>query len=316
MQYWHRRRAKRHLARLRSAPAYIKEPGISSIVAFKVGMTHALVSDDTESPTKGMEVSRACTLLEVPSTEVYGIRLYSNDPNTLYRNTSLEVMNSNSAKRLHIKTVKNDETKVESIRLKLKEFTDATALLASYPKGMSVGQHHPTRYEAHVGGKTIEEKFDFLSGILGKELKVIDVFKNGEYVDVTAVTKGKGWAGPIKRFGIARQFHKNTGHARHVGTLGPFTPAKVFYTVPQAGQLGFGYRTEHNKRILKMGVRGDGAITPSSGFANYGVVRNDYMIVNGSVPGPAKMLVRVRKSIRDRNARGIKEPKISYIRVN
>lgn len=315
MQYWHRRRAQARLPRLRSAPMYMKEPAISSIVAFKAGMTHAMVIDDSEALSRGIEVSRPCTILEVPSMEVYGIRLYSRDPNTGYKVSDLEIVNSNSAKKLHIKTIKNDETKIEPIRAKLSSFNDATALVAAYPKGMGVGQHHPVRFEAYVAGNSIEEKFDFLSNALGKELKASDVFRNGEYVDVSSISKGKGWQGPVKRLGIARQFHKATGKVRHVGTLGPVTPGKVLYTIPQAGQLGFNYRTEHNKRILKLGSRGDAGVVSTSGFINYGTVRNDYLIVIGSVPGPAKRLVRIRKSIDNRNVKGIKEPKITYMHV-
>ena len=311
MQYWHRRRAQTRLPRLRSGPTYIKEPSISSIVAFKAGMTHAMVTDDSGASSKGAEVSRPCTVLEIPTMEIYGMRLYSKDPNTHYRVSTLEVINSNSAKKLHMKAVKNDETKIGAIKAKLGEFMDVVALVAAFPKGMSAEQHHPSRFEAHVGGSSLEEKFNFLSGMLGKELKASDVFKNGEFVDVTSITKGKGWQGPVKRFGIAVQYHKATGKTRHVGSLGPFGVPKVLYTIPQAGQLGFGYRTEHNKRILKIGSRGDATITPRSGFQNYGLVRNDYLMIGGSVPGPAKRLVRIRKSIRNRNARGVKETKVS-----
>jgi large subunit ribosomal protein L3 len=291
----------------------MKETGISSIVAFKAGMTHVMMTDDSEGPSKGVEISRPCTILEVPNMEVYGIRLYSKNPNTHYRVSTLEVVNSNSAKKLHIKKIKNDEKSVESIKAKLGEFVDATALVAAYPKGMSAEQHHPVRFEAYVGGKSIEEKFSFLSGVLGKELKASDVFKNGEYVDVAAISKGKGWQGPVKRLHVAVQFHKATGKTRHVGALGAFGSGKVFYTVPQAGQLGFNYRTEHNKKILKVGTKGDQGITPTAGFSNYGIVRNDYLMVSGSVPGPAKILVRIRKPADNRNAKGIKEPKITYI---
>ena len=85
--------------------------------------------------------------------------------------------------------------------------------------------------------------------------------------------------------------------------------------MPQSGQLGFNYRTEHNKRILKMGKKEEAAsVNPKSGFINYGNVVADYMIIDGSVPGPAKRLVRIRKTVDNRDSKsGIKEPKISYI---
>ena len=314
LQYWHHRRAQRRLPRLRSAPIYLKDTAISSIVAFKVGMTHASVTDDSESTYKGLEISMPCTVLEIPDMELYGIRLYSRDPNTGYQRAALEIINSNSAKKLKIKVVKNDEKKIESTKGKLAEFNNATALIASYPKGMGVQQHHPIRFEAYVGGNNVEDKFNFLSNLLGKEVKPADVFKNGEYVDVASISKGKGWQGVVKRAGIATQPHKASGHTRQIGALGTQTPRKVFYTIPRAGQMGFGYRTEHNKRVLKIGSSGEGA-KPAAGFANYGIVNNDYIIVAGSVPGPAKRLVRIRKAVTNRNVRGIKEPKVPYIKM-
>ena len=153
------------------------------------------------------------------------------------------------------------------------------------------------KFESAMGGSN-EEKFNFISSRLGKEIKVSELIKNGEFVDISSITKGKGWAGAIKRFGVARLYHKATNKIRHVGTLGPFTPGKVLFTVPQAGQLGFNYRTETTSAYLKMGTAAEAAtINPKSGFTNYGNVKSDYIIVKGSVGGPAKRLVRIRKSV-------------------
>ncbi len=186
------------------------------------------------------------------------------------------------------------------------------ALVVAYPKSVGMGKH-VVRFESHVGGKSVQEKFDFAASLLGKEVTAQQFFKNGEYVDVSSITKGKGWQGPIKRFGTARLSHKATQKVRHIGTLGPFKPPKVLFTVPQAGQLGFNYRTEHNKMILKIGSRSEAAqINKPGGFTNYGLVSSDFIIVDGSVPGPAKRIVRIRKSIRMSNT-NIKEPKVTFI---
>jgi large subunit ribosomal protein L3 len=311
MQYWQKRRAQQRLPRVRSAPTHIKEPINLNIVAYKVGMAHIGMIDDSEAPSKGLEISAPCTVLEIPKMEVYGARFYGKDHNG-YRRVELEVHNKELVKKLKQKEVKNDETKLNSLKEKLGQFTDITALLVAYPKGLSVEQHHNLKFESSLGG-TMDEKFNFISSKLGKELKASEMLKNGEYVDISSVTKGKGWAGPIKRFGVARLYHKATNKVRHVGTLGPFTPGKVLYTVPQAGQMGFNYRTETNKRILKMGSSNEtNKINPKSGFTNYGLVKSDYILVKGSVGGPSKRLVRIRKA-NGRNSRGLKEPKIDRI---
>ncbi len=285
------------------------------MVAFKVATGRVAMIDDTHPGAKQQEVSRACTLLEAPPVFVYGIRLYAIDPITGYRVASKELLDKVSAQKLGIKKIKLDEGKINDIKQELAGFSDVTALLAASPRGTATGQHHFNKFESSVGGKTVEEKFNAIAQRLGKEASLQDFFKPGEYVDVASITKGKGWQGVIKRFGVARVSHKATQKIRHVGTLGPFKPGKVLYSVPHAGQTGFNYRIEQNKRILKIGSKADAAaLNPSSGFLNYGVVRNNYIILDGSVPGPSKRLVRIRKSITGINTKGgIKEPKINGV---
>ncbi|MGC8572208.1 MAG: 50S ribosomal protein L3 [Candidatus Micrarchaeia archaeon] len=312
LQYWPHKRAKRRLPRIRNNPE-LKEAVLSNIIAYKVGTTHLTMIDDTTSPSKGLEVAVPCTVVEVPKIEVYGIRFYANDKITSYKETATEYYDKAIAQKLNIKKLKNDENALSSIKDKLKEFSDLSLLLVAYPKDV-IEQHHPVRFEASIGGSTLEEKFNNAMKLLGKELKPSDIFKSGEYVDVSSVSKGKGWAGVIKRFGVKRNFHKATGKIRHGGPLGSFGDARVTYTIPRAGQLGFNYRTEHNKRILKIGSSSEvNQINKEGGFMNYGLVKNNFIIIKGSIPGPAKRLVRIRKSIRERNASGIKEPQIKYI---
>jgi large subunit ribosomal protein L3 len=314
LQYWHHRRAQKRMPRARSSPSHSKEHIPLNIVGYKVGMAHLGMIDDSEAPSKNMEISVPCTILEIPRIEIYGARFYSKDING-YKVISSELHHNTAAKRLGIKKLKKDETKLSHLKDKVKEFTDITVLLAAYPKELNVGQHHVMRFESALGG-AVEDKFKFVEEWLGKEVKVSEIFKSGEFVDITSITKGKGWQGTIKRFGTARLFHKATNKVRHIGTLGPFTPGKVLFTVPQAGQLGFNYRTESNKRIIKIGSSVEAKnINPKSGFTNYGNVKNDYIILKGSVGGPSKRLVRIRKS-ETRNSKGIKEPKISYLSIS
>jgi len=164
--------------------------------------------------------------------------------------------------------------------------------------------------EIACGGKDLKEKEDYAKSLLGKELRVSDVFKVGEFVDASGVTAGRGWQGPVKRFGIAVQRRKATGKRRHVGTLGPFHPAIVAYTVPQAGQMGYHTRTEFNKMIIKIGADGR-EITPKSGFPHYGIVKNEYVLVRGSVPGPAKRLVKLRVAVRQPEPKDVKLTMVS-----
>jgi LSU ribosomal protein L3P len=118
------------------------------------------------------------------------------------------------------------------------------------------------------------------------------------YVDVTAITKGKGTQGPIKRWGVKLRKRKHAvGRERHIGNLGPWNPHHIRWQVPQLGQMGYQQRTEFNKRLLKIGTKGE-EVTPAGGFLHYGLVRNPYLVIKGSIPGPVKRLVRVRPAVR------------------
>ena len=76
--------------------------------------------------------------------------------------------------------------------------------------------------------------------------------------------------------------------------------------------MGYNYRTELNKRILKIGSASDAQeVNVKGGFLGYGVIRTDYMMIDGSIPGPSKRFVRIRKALRNTHAK--KEPKVTYI---
>jgi large subunit ribosomal protein L3 len=313
LQFWQHRRARSRLPRLRSSPIYVKQPAITNLVSYKVGMGHITMTNDSESPSKGQEISRPVTFIEVPETYIYGARFYGRNEISKYKQASTEVYSKEVADKLKLK-IKSKNT-IESMKDKLAEFSEITVLVVANVKGIATGQHHRVRYESALGGATNEEKYKFIVANMGKQVTIGDVFKLGEYLDAASVTTGKGWSGTIKRFGTARLYHKATQKTRHIGTLGPFTPGKVLFTVPQAGQMGFNYRTEYNKRILKIGKKEEAATyTPSAGFQNYGKITNDFIMLDGSIPGPSKRLVRLRKSVTDRNgAKALKEPKVIFI---
>jgi large subunit ribosomal protein L3 len=76
--------------------------------------------------------------------------------------------------------------------------------------------------------------------------------------------------------------------------------------------MGYHQRTEYNKRILKIGENGK-EITPAGGFPNYGEIRNQYIIIHGSIPGPAKRLIRLRDAVRYQKGVKVEKPEITYI---
>ncbi len=275
------------------------ESRILGFAGYKVGMTTVAYIDQSESPTKGQEVVGAGTVLEAPPIYVYGIRGYKSG------NILGDMLVSDEAKLKEL-----GMKKAKKLELNDSEVDDVRLLVYTQPDKTLIGKKHVERFELGLGGKDAKEKLALAKGFLGKELRAKDVFKAGEVVDVVAITKGKGWQGAVKRFGSNLQRPKATGKRRHVGTLGQWHPSYVLYTAPQAGQTGYHKRTELNKSILKISENID-EINPNGGFPHYGFVKNDFIVVKGSVPGPTKRLVKMRVAVRDNGP--YKEAKTTYI---
>ena len=75
--------------------------------------------------------------------------------------------------------------------------------------------------------------------------------------------------------------------------------------------MGYQQRTEFNKRVIKIGENPDG-INPAGGFLHYGLVRNNYVLIKGSIPGPAKRLIRIRPATR-MGEQTIQTPVVEYV---
>lgn len=312
--YSPRKRAKRETPRIDSWPEISEGPKIQGFAGYKAGMTHAMMVDyRPKSTTSGQEIQVPVTVLEVPPMEVAAVRLYGN---TTYGLKTLgEIWTGNVdpllARRLPIP--KNYDPEKGWKKVDGKEVDEVRILSYTQPKLVKgVPKKVPELMELRIGGGTIEERIEYAKSILGKEITIKDFAKEGDLVDVCAVTKGKGFQGAIKRWGVKLLSHKNSKHRRLYGTLGPKRPGYTRPTVPQAGQVGYHQRTEFNKMILRIGENGDD-ITPKGGFLRYGQVINPYILIHGSVPGPAKRLIRLRDPIRPVETGLSEAPVITYI---
>lgn len=296
LAFYPRKRAKRIYPAVSTYPE-VEKPKVLAFAGYKAGMTTAVLIDNRkDSLTFGQEIAIPVTILDCPPLRVVGIRAYQATVKGL--KVFSEVWAKDLPKNLERKVkVKPNEKNLKKIEENLEKISKIRVIVATQPKLSGIGKKKPEVFEVEVGGKDVKEKLEFAKSLLGKEVSAKDVFREGEFVDVIAVTKGKGTAGPVKRFGVKVQRRKAHGKERHVGTLGPEHPSHVRWTVPQAGQLGFQTRTEYNKRILKIGEKGE-EITPKSGFVRYGVIKSNYMLVEGSVPGPKKRLVILRPAVR------------------
>ncbi|RLG37356.1 50S ribosomal protein L3 [Methanosarcinales archaeon] len=281
-----RKRAKKEVCRIRRETR-VEGKLLQGFAGYKAGMTHVLVRDSIKgSPTYGQDVFTPVTVIEAPPMRVEGVRIYRVTPYGLKALT--EAWKEQQLSRIEDAIAKYDGDELE---LRVIAATQP-ALISGVPKKKS------DVMELMMSGD-VNRDYDYVKERLNGEISVKDVFEAGDFVDVTAVTRGKGFQGPVKRWGVKIQNAKaqRAGRGRHVGTLGPWRPARVRWFVPQAGQTGYHQRTEYNKLILKIGEDGS-EITPEGGFVKYGIVRNEYLLLKGSVPGPKKRLIRMNLSIR------------------
>ncbi len=301
-----RKRAKRIVPRIRSWPE-CSEVRLQGFAGYKAGMTHVVMVDDRKnSVTYGEEVIIPVTVIETPPMKVAGIRVYKETPYGLKIQKEVWANGLDEFLDRRVKIPKNstsiDEMReIEGDEVRVITYTQPY-LITGVPKKV------PDLMEQKVGG-SFREALEYAISKLGKEIAVSEVFKEGSIVDVSAITKGKGFEGVVKRWGVITMNakHARSSKGRRVGTLGPWLPHRIRWTVPQYGQMGFHQRLEFNKRILKIGNNGE-EITPKGGFPHYGVVRNGYVLIAGTVPGTVKRLIRIRDAIRP--------PKAEYAGVN
>ena len=114
------------------------------------------------------------------------------------------------------------------------------------------------------------------------EVKVGDTwnvseFELGDVIDATGISKGKGWAGTIKRhnFKRHRKTHGGKGNTRKVGSIGSMYPQKIFKGKRMAGHMGAEQVTVKNLKVA------------------YISVENNLIGVKGAVPGPKKGLIKL-----------------------
>ena len=290
LQVWPRKRSKRPYARIRN---WVKreELKVLGFIGYKVGMTHAIVKDNTQfSITKGQNISIPITIIECPPLKPLSLRFYKQHFDGL--KVISEVFSKNIDKDVKRRTTvskKNNEMP--------KEFDDVRLMIYTKPRLTKVGRKKPEIIELGIGGKSLNEKLEFLKGILDKEIKINEVFKNNQLIDVHGITKGKGFQGTIKRFGVKRLRHKSKKKVRGIGTMGPWHPHKVRYSVPNTGKMGYHQRTEYNKLILKISDNLK-EINPKSGFHKYGTIKHNYILIKGSLPGTNKRPIIMTEPVR------------------
>ncbi|MEE9525258.1 MAG: 50S ribosomal protein L3 [Candidatus Woesearchaeota archaeon] len=308
LQFWPRKRAKRAYARVSSWPE-AKDVKPLGFAGYKVGMAHVIFTDNrANAMTKGQDISMPVTIIECPPLKTASIIFYKKTPYGLRASSAVLAQKLDKELARKIIPAKNIKKKIEDF--KPEEYDDIRILVYTQPKLTTIGKKKPELFELGLGGK-IEEKYNWGKENLGKEINIQDIFTEGQHVDIKSITKGKGLAGPMKRFGIAKRSHKSEKSIRNPGSLGAWTGSRQ-WRVAKAGQLGYQQRTELNKWLLKISDKPEEA-NSKAGFRRYGIIKNQYILLKGSIGGAKKRLITLTAPIRPDKKHPTEAPVVSEI---
>ena len=141
--------------------------------------------------------------------------------------------------------------------------------------------------KAGVANKRFLREFKFENAAdytVGQEIKA-DIFAEGDKIDVTGISKGKGFQGAIKRHGLSRGPMKHgSKYHRHAGSNGAATtPGRVFKGKHMPGHMGAVKVTVQNLEVVKVDVD------------------NNLLLVKGAVPGSKKSLIVLKETVKKAN---------------
>ncbi|MEK9731283.1 MAG: 50S ribosomal protein L3 [Candidatus Poseidoniales archaeon] len=307
MAFSPRKRASRHFGSVNAWPQTDDtEVRIQGFAGWKAGMTHVFARDmNPKSTSAGQEIRIPVTVIECPKMRVLAVRGYKMTPygkqaagEAWVNSQTISDAFPEVFKRISTRTDAHDTDKHFDTLLNA-DLDEVRLIVSTQPSQIqSVPSKVPEVMEMGLTGGNVEEQLNFAKEKLGEEFSFAEAFEEGKLTDIVAVTKGYGWQGVIRRFGGKLQSHKNSKKRRQHGNLGDFGTGYVRKTIRQGGQTGYHQRTEFNKRVLRISNPEEHAITPAGGFLHYGEVKSEYILIKGSVPGPAKRLIRFRDAAR------------------
>jgi len=325
-----RKRTKKHHGKIRKFPRDepVKEPHLTAFIGYKAGMTHVVRDVDRPGSTlHKKEIVDAVTIIETPPMVVVGVVGYIKTP------TGLRTLNtvwgghlSNDFKRRFYKnwyraskmafsktsqrTAEDKETTINRELEKMRKYAAVIRVIAhSQIQLLNLRQKKAHVMEIQINGGSISDKVNFAKDLLEHEIDVERVFAKNEMIDTIGVTKGKGFEGVVQRWGVRKLPRKTHKGLRKVACIGAWHPPNVRFSVPRAGQHGYYHRTEINKKIFRIGKKGDPEtgttsfditkkdINPLGGFPHYGMVKNDFLMIRGCCPGVRKRCLTLRKSL-------------------
>ena len=246
------------------------------------GSNRSAVNDTVNQKQEEKEMKKAILAEKVGMTQIF------NEEGVL---TPVTVLKAGPCKVLQVKTVENDG--YEAVQVGFGEIKEKVVSKDGSGNKVVRHPHGATKAEAGHAKKAgvdpqrfvkefrFENCADYVAG--ESEIKA-DIFAEGDKIDVTGISKGKGYAGGIKRHGMhsGPSGHGSKYH-RHAGSNGSATtPGRVMKGKKMAGHAGSVQVTVQNLEIVSIDAE------------------NDVILVKGAVPGPKKSLVIVSESVKSK----------------
>merc|ERR1711957_533972 len=261
LAYLPKRRTRHHRGRIRSFPRddAAKPIHLTAFVGYKAGMTHVVKYQERREGKKTIkkDVVHSVSVIECPAMKVIGLVGYVQTPRGLRTLSTVWAQNlDNDVKRRFYKNWMNAKKKAFSkyVDRKYKDQTAKThftrdldrikkyatvvrVICATQVRKLALRQHKAHIMEIQVNGGTIDQKVDWANKKFEQEVRVGEVFEMSECIDTIGVTRGKGYAGVIKRFGVSRLPRKTHRGLRKVACIGAW--------------LGYHSRTQINNKIYR-----------------------------------------------------------------
>ena len=201
--------------------------------------------------------------------------------------TPVTVLQAGPCVVTQIKTVENDG--YSAVQVGFVDKKDKIVNVDKNGKKEIVHRHGVTKAEkghfdkAGVTGKRFVKEFKFENADeyqLAQEIKA-DIFEAGDKVDATAISKGKGFQGAIKRHGQSRgpMAHGSRYH-RRPGSMGPVAPNRVFKNKHLAGRMGGNRVTIQNLEVVQV------------------IPEKNVILIKGNVPGAKKSLITIKSAVK------------------
>lgn len=326
-----RKRSKTHRGRVRKFPKDdAKKPvHLTAFMGYKAGMTH--VVREIERPGSRVhrkEIVEAVTIISTPPMVVVGVVGYVETPRglrtlaTVWANhLSEEVLRRfyknwyRSKRKAFTKYAKNYAEGKKKVTIdrdleRIKKYCQVVRVIAHTQTRLVGGRQKKAHImEIQVNGGSVAQKVDYAVGLFEKKVPVEAIFEEGELIDTIAVTKGHGFEGVTTRWGTKRLPRKTHKGLRKVACIGAWHPPRVSYAVARAGQHGYYHRTQTNNKLFRLGKGtnpDNGAtdfdltkknINPVGGFAHFGLIKDDFVMIKGAVPGVKRRVITLRKSL-------------------